>query len=225
MSGSDVRLCELRNDLALAVELAGKRYYTFLQQITSAIIHPHCVYLEQSEGLFPAGSILGERLPEEDVRIVETADNSHQQDVPVLPGAQRRKLYFNPAYFDRQLLLVSCLTGRRGGGRHGEKCCLFPIRASHPRVFDVWNAFNGRALDVCSIRLRSYALDQRQDNLKTARRFPRPHLRLPSSSCSKSEKSSPSPSTRWLQRDLFLPSSVSASVLFKERLLSALQNK
>ncbi|XP_032670365.1 uncharacterized protein LOC116843751 isoform X2 [Odontomachus brunneus] len=78
----------------------------FENQITSAIVHPHCVYLEQSEGLFSAGSILGERLPEEDVRVVETADNPHQQDVPVLPGAQRRKLYFNPAYFDRQLLLA-----------------------------------------------------------------------------------------------------------------------
>ncbi|XP_025154496.1 uncharacterized protein LOC105191233 [Harpegnathos saltator] len=78
----------------------------FENQVTSAIVHPHCVYLEQSEGLFSAGSILGERLPEEDVRVVETADNPHQQDVPVLPGAQRRKLYFNPAYFDRQLLLA-----------------------------------------------------------------------------------------------------------------------
>ncbi|XP_011695289.1 PREDICTED: uncharacterized protein LOC105454400 [Wasmannia auropunctata] len=78
----------------------------FENQITSALVHPHCVHLEQSEGPFPAGSILGERLPEEDVRVVETADNPHQQDVPVLPGAQRRKLYFNPAYFDRQLLLA-----------------------------------------------------------------------------------------------------------------------
>lgn len=82
-------------------------------QVTSAIVHPHCIYLEQSEVCFGSGSgsgsILGERLPEEDVRVVETADSSHQQDVPVLPGAQRRKLYFNPAYFDKQLLLVSCL--------------------------------------------------------------------------------------------------------------------
>ncbi|KYM96939.1 hypothetical protein ALC62_12374 [Cyphomyrmex costatus] len=78
----------------------------FENQITSAIVHPHCVYLEQSEGPFSTGSILGERLPEEDVRVVETAENPHQQDVPVLPGAQRRKLYFNPAYFDRQLLLA-----------------------------------------------------------------------------------------------------------------------
>lgn len=80
------------------------------------------MYLEQSEGLFSSGSILGERLPEEDVRVVETADNPHQQDVPVLPGAQRRKLYFNPAYFDRQLLLVSCLVGKES--------CLFSIRGS-----------------------------------------------------------------------------------------------
>ncbi|CAL7939713.1 unnamed protein product [Xylocopa violacea] len=76
------------------------------ENVTSAVVHPHCVYTEQSESCFGTGSILGERLPEEDVRVVETADNPHQQDVPVLPGAQRRKLYFNPAYFDRQLLLA-----------------------------------------------------------------------------------------------------------------------
>ncbi|XP_031844242.1 shavenoid isoform X2 [Nomia melanderi] len=80
------------------------------ENVTSAIVHPHCIYLEQSEVCFGSGSgsgsILGERLPEEDVRVVETADNPHQQDVPVLPGAQRRKLYFNPAYFDKQLLLA-----------------------------------------------------------------------------------------------------------------------
>ncbi|XP_053973717.1 uncharacterized protein LOC128873840 [Hylaeus volcanicus] len=76
------------------------------ENVTSAVIHPHCVYLEQSELCFGSGSILGERIPEEDVRVVETAENPHQQDIPVLPGAQRRKLYFNPAYFDRQLLLA-----------------------------------------------------------------------------------------------------------------------
>lgn len=96
------------------------------------------MYLEQSEGLFSAGSILGERLPEEDVRVVETADNAHQQDVPVLPGAQRRKLYFNPAYFDRQLLLVSCLMARG----EGERIYLFPICASHPRAFNVFEGWN-----------------------------------------------------------------------------------
>lgn len=76
------------------------------ENITSAIIHPHCIYLEQSEGIFGSGTILGERLPEEDVRVVETVDSSHQHDAPVLLGTQRRKLYFNPAYFDRQLLLA-----------------------------------------------------------------------------------------------------------------------
>ena len=65
------------------------------------------MYLEHSEGPFGTGPIIGERIPEEDVRIVETIENAHQQDMPVLPGAQRRKLYFNPAYFERQLLLVS----------------------------------------------------------------------------------------------------------------------
>ncbi|KAF3425314.1 hypothetical protein E2986_06235 [Frieseomelitta varia] len=82
-------------------------------KITSAIVHPHCIYMEQSEGCFGTGSILGERLPEEDVRVVETADNPQQQDIPVLPGAQRRKLYFNPAYFDRQLLLAARHFSRR----------------------------------------------------------------------------------------------------------------
>ncbi|XP_024941412.1 uncharacterized protein LOC107268316 isoform X2 [Cephus cinctus] len=79
----------------------------FENQITSAIVHPHCVYLEPgTEGFFGSGSILGERIPDEDVRIVETVENAHLQDFPALPGTQRRKLYFNPAYFDRQLLLA-----------------------------------------------------------------------------------------------------------------------
>lgn len=98
--------------------------------MTSAIVHPRCVYLEQSEGPFSAGAILGERLPEEDVRVVETADNPHQQDVPVLPGAQRRKLYFNPAYFDRQLLLVSA---RPSKVRRRGAAIYLAVRASHSR--------------------------------------------------------------------------------------------
>ncbi|XP_034945502.1 uncharacterized protein sha [Chelonus insularis] len=73
------------------------------KKITSAVIHSCVGMLEQPEGSF-GSSIIAERLPEEDVRIVETADN--QQDISVLPGVQRRKLYFNPAYFDRQLLMA-----------------------------------------------------------------------------------------------------------------------
>lgn len=75
--------------------------------MTSALIHPHFDCSEINEGICGSGAILGEILPEEDVRIVETVDSTYHQDTPVLPGAQRRKLYFNPAYFDRQLLLVS----------------------------------------------------------------------------------------------------------------------
>ncbi|XP_012253115.3 uncharacterized protein LOC105684385 [Athalia rosae] len=75
------------------------------ENVTSAVVHPHYAYLE-SEGMFGTGSILGERLPDEDVRIVETIENAHHQESSALPGTQRRKLYFNPAYFDRQLLLA-----------------------------------------------------------------------------------------------------------------------
>lgn len=85
-------------------------YFACLQQVTSAIIHTYHTYMEYPEGSFNSGSILGERIPEEDVRIVETMENSHHHDSPVLPGIQRRKLYFNPAYFERQLLLVGCWT-------------------------------------------------------------------------------------------------------------------
>lgn len=89
------------------------------EKVTSAIIHPHAMFVEQANDSMMGSSssaIIAERLPEEDVRIVETADTAnqfqqqlhHQQfDMSVLPGIQRRKLYFNPAYFDRQLLLVS----------------------------------------------------------------------------------------------------------------------
>ncbi|XP_044018337.1 uncharacterized protein LOC122859051 [Aphidius gifuensis] len=75
------------------------------EKVTSAIVHPQQMYMEQTEGPFGT-SIIAERLPEEDVRIVETIENTHQQDMPVLPGTQRRKLYFNPAYFERQLLIA-----------------------------------------------------------------------------------------------------------------------
>ena len=77
------------------------------------MVHPHCNYFETNEGACGSGSILGERIPEEDVRIVETVDNTYYHDAPVLPGSQRRKLYFNPAYFDRQLLLVSYILSKK----------------------------------------------------------------------------------------------------------------
>lgn len=53
-----------------------------------------------------AGSIIGERLPEENVRVIETTENGNHHNMPMFPGTQRRKLYFNPAYFEKQLLAV-----------------------------------------------------------------------------------------------------------------------
>ncbi|OXU25494.1 hypothetical protein TSAR_011901 [Trichomalopsis sarcophagae] len=76
-------------------------------QVTSAIIHPHEDYSEPHEQNCNAGPIIGERLPEEDVRVIETTvDHGGQHNMPIFPGTQRRKLYFNPAYFERQLLLA-----------------------------------------------------------------------------------------------------------------------
>ncbi|KAJ8688618.1 hypothetical protein QAD02_024413 [Eretmocerus hayati] len=74
--------------------------------VTSAVVHPHEEYSDSQEQSYTAGALVGERLPEEDVRVVETTENGNQQGVPIFPGTQRRKLYFNPAYFDRSLLLA-----------------------------------------------------------------------------------------------------------------------
>lgn len=53
-----------------------------------------------------------ERLPEEDVSIVEEGDDRDDQSesVHAMGGATfRRKLYFNPAYFEPDLLKVYLL--------------------------------------------------------------------------------------------------------------------
>lgn len=78
-----------------------------------AIIHPrNNTFIDsQEQNNVNSGSIIAEKLPEEDVRVIETTENGSQQNVPVFPGTQRRKLYFNPAYFERQLLKV-CDTRR-----------------------------------------------------------------------------------------------------------------
>lgn len=55
-----------------------------------------------------AGSF--ERIPEENVSIVETPEGREDRPETVRNinnGTFRRKLYFNPAYFDPELLLVS----------------------------------------------------------------------------------------------------------------------
>lgn len=49
-----------------------------------------------------------ERLPEENVSIVETLEGREDRPdtVKAITGSTRRKLYFNPAYFEPHLLLV-----------------------------------------------------------------------------------------------------------------------
>ncbi|XP_011297105.1 uncharacterized protein sha [Fopius arisanus] len=74
------------------------------EKITAAVIHPQA-FVEQTDGFF-GSPIIGERIPDENVRIVETFESTHAVDSAMLPGVQRRKLYFNPAYFDRQFLLA-----------------------------------------------------------------------------------------------------------------------
>lgn len=56
-------------------------------------------------------SATNERLPEQNVSIVETLEGKEDNMslVGSLPGTMRKKLYFNPAYLEPQLLLVSII--------------------------------------------------------------------------------------------------------------------
>jgi len=74
----------------------------------SVVVHPH-----ESDRLNrdnQMGQDL-ERLPEEDVSIVEEDEREDQtESVHAMGGATfRRKLYFNPSYFEPDLLKVSTL--------------------------------------------------------------------------------------------------------------------
>lgn len=48
-----------------------------------------------------------ERLPDEHVSIVETTDD---REIARPVGTTRRKLYFNPAYFEPQLMAVNLVS-------------------------------------------------------------------------------------------------------------------
>ncbi|XP_068896459.1 uncharacterized protein sha isoform X2 [Tenebrio molitor] len=81
-------------------------------QLTSALVHSQyqrvqglpSVYLEINHQ--DSSSI--EKLPEENVSIVETLEGRDERidSFKALTGTVRRKLYFNPAYFEPQLLLA-----------------------------------------------------------------------------------------------------------------------
>ncbi|CAH0551402.1 unnamed protein product [Brassicogethes aeneus] len=82
-------------------------------QITSALIHPQLH--QRYDGIF--GSVLQELahqessiecLPEENVSIVETLEcrEDRPDNLRALSGTVRKKLYFNPAYFEPQLLMA-----------------------------------------------------------------------------------------------------------------------
>uniref|UniRef100_A0A6P7FPK0 Uncharacterized protein LOC114329860 n=1 Tax=Diabrotica virgifera virgifera TaxID=50390 RepID=A0A6P7FPK0_DIAVI len=84
------------------------------KQITSALVHTQKHYnfgsrLTAFSSLesFHQDSNTNERLPEENVSIVETLEcrEDRPENIKSLNGATRKKLYFNPAYFEPQLLM------------------------------------------------------------------------------------------------------------------------
>lgn len=89
-------------------------FFYLKSQITSALIHAQyqrkhnnspITYLECNYQ--DASSI--EKLPEANVSIVETLEvrDERNDNFKALTGTARRKLYFNPAYFEPQLLMVN----------------------------------------------------------------------------------------------------------------------
>lgn len=87
-----------------------KKFSSHHMQVTAAIVHTSDSNSETlQEPNCNSGSIIAEKIPEENVRIVETIENNgaaHHQNNSDFPATQRKKLYFNPAYFERQLLKV-----------------------------------------------------------------------------------------------------------------------
>lgn len=82
-------------------------------KVTAAQIHPHHIqekYTSECSSMQLQDSSAIERLPEENVSIIETLEG--REDRPetvraITTASTRRKLYFNPAYFEPELLLVS----------------------------------------------------------------------------------------------------------------------
>lgn len=85
-------------------------WYLLQRNLTTAIVHPiqsynscigHSMYYSDSNSI--------EKHPEEDISIVETLDS--KEDRPdnirsIVCANPRKKLYFNPDYFELELLMV-----------------------------------------------------------------------------------------------------------------------
>lgn len=98
-------MCTLRN---IAIyRIIDRSIFLFQSHVTAAVIHPN--YREfklhneisMEPGHRDESSI--ERLPDEHVSIVETTDD---REIARPVGTTRRKLYFNPAYFEPHLMAV-----------------------------------------------------------------------------------------------------------------------
>lgn len=73
------------------------------------MVHPYDIEYNSPEPLLTQDPNNIERLPEEDVSIVETLDGREDrpETVRAMGAANvRRKLYFNPVYFELDLLKV-----------------------------------------------------------------------------------------------------------------------
>lgn len=78
-------------------------FYEFQSQTTSALIHGELkLHSDNSETNHRDESGI-ERLPDEHVSIVETTDD---REIARPVGTTRRKLYFNPSYFEPHLMAV-----------------------------------------------------------------------------------------------------------------------
>ncbi|KAG5875336.1 hypothetical protein JTB14_027195 [Gonioctena quinquepunctata] len=86
------------------------------KQITSALVHPQSQHFnfKSHRSTFSSfehahqDSSTNERLPEENVSIIETLEVREERpdNIKALSGSTRKKLYFNPAYFEPHLLMA-----------------------------------------------------------------------------------------------------------------------
>lgn len=85
-------------------------FAAFQVKITSALVHGarDCQQTNLNEAANDTGSI--ECLPEENVSIIESLEQREEKNLDLVGAVSvRRKLYFNPAYFEPELLMVSLL--------------------------------------------------------------------------------------------------------------------